>query len=55
MVGEVGLFSVKGWGVLIFQPGSKKTLGIMVILCSLGVQKAQKSPKRAFWVRFELF
>jgi hypothetical protein len=33
----------------------KKKQGIRVIYGTLGVQKAQKSLKRAFWVRFEPF
>jgi hypothetical protein len=42
-------------GAHIFQPGRKKRLEIRAILCSLGVEKAQKLLKRALWVRFELF
>jgi hypothetical protein len=51
----VGLFSLIGWGDPIFMSGRKKTLGIRAILCTLGVQKAQKSLKRAICVPFELF
>jgi hypothetical protein len=53
--GWVGLFSVKEWGVPFLQPGRKKTLGIRVICGTLGVQKSQKSLKRAFWVHFKQF
>jgi hypothetical protein len=42
-------------GVPFFQPGRKITLGIRVIFGTLGVQKAQKSLKRAFWVNFKQF
>jgi hypothetical protein len=51
----VGLFLVKGWGVPFFQTGRKKKQGIGVIYGILGIQKAPKLLKRAFWVRFELF
>jgi hypothetical protein len=46
---------VKGWGVPFFQTGRKKKQGIRVIYGILGVQKATKSLKRAFWVRSEVF
>jgi hypothetical protein len=53
--GGVGLFSVKGWGEPILKQGRKKTLIVRATLCTLGVQKAQNSLKRAFWVCFERF
>jgi hypothetical protein len=46
---------VESVGVPIFQPGRKKALQIGAIFGTLGVQKAQKSLKRALWVRFEVF
>jgi hypothetical protein len=42
-------------GIPFFYTGRKKKQGIRVIYGIFGVQKAQKSLKRAFWVRFELF
>jgi hypothetical protein len=46
--GREGLpFSVKWWGIPIFQQGRKKTLEIRAILCTLGVQKAQQLLVRA--------
>jgi hypothetical protein len=42
-------------GVPFFQTGRMKKQRIRVIYGILGVQKAQRSLKRAFWVHFELF
>jgi hypothetical protein len=52
---STGLFLVKVWGVPFFHTGRKKKQGIRVIYGILGVQKATKSLKRAFWVRSEVF
>jgi hypothetical protein len=42
--GGVGLFSVKGWGGTYFSANEKeKTGNFRALLCTLGVQKAQKS------------
>jgi hypothetical protein len=53
--GFLGWGGIKSGGSAFFQQGRKKTSGIRAILCTLGVQKAQKSLQRAFLVHIELF
>jgi hypothetical protein len=46
--GGVGLFLLKGWGVLIFQPGKKNTLRIRAIFGTVGFRRLINRSKELF-------